>query len=68
MTKEELITKQQLKIEDLKEELKNSKDAMENINSILFSVGGLLNDRSIGMNKEQLDLLRQISGITDIYI
>ncbi len=57
--KDKLIVKQQLEIEDLKAKVKEYKDALSNIDSALFCIGGPLNDNILAFNKEQKRYLQQ---------
>lgn len=68
MTKEELITKQQLEIEELKSKITEHKTDMQAIYNTLFCVGGLLNDRSYGMDKEQLTMLHSIGDLAKYHL
>jgi len=63
MTKDELISKQQIEIEELKQEAKYKKQSFENIYNILYSVGAPLNDNILGFKKEQLTPFFRISDI-----
>ena len=65
MTHEELIAKQQLEIENLKQEKQAWIDAETEIYGILFSIGGPLNDNRLGYIKEQLAPFRRIRDILD---
>jgi hypothetical protein len=53
MTKEELIVKQQLKLEDFRAELKDLKKRINKANSIMTCISGPLNGNRLGYTKEQ---------------
>lgn len=53
MTKDELITKQQLKIEEQKKKLKEYKATVRSINGKFYNIGEPLNDNRLKFNKEQ---------------
>lgn len=53
MTKEELITKQQLKIEKYKKLIKKNKDLKRDLYGKFFSIGEPLNDNRLQFNTEQ---------------
>ena len=54
MTKDELITKQQLEIEHFKNELVEKIEMIRQVGSILYCIGGPLNDNKDGFKREQL--------------
>ena len=54
MTEHELIAKQALEIENLKEELASYKESLKTIRSYLYCMGGPLNDNAYQYNKDQL--------------
>jgi len=54
MTKNELITKQQLEIESLKSENEFLRKSHDNIFNIIYCIGGPLNDNKLGYTKEQM--------------
>lgn len=60
MTKDELISKQQLEIEYLKECLHNYRQSLENIRGLIVCIGGPLNDNFYKYTKDQLFLFRKI--------
>jgi len=66
MTKEELITKQQLEIEALKEKIKIADDCRKKIFSVLYSTEGPLNDNILGYSKEQMEPFMEISEILNL--
>lgn len=53
MTKDELIAKQQLEIEELKDRLNEMRESMRKINNALFCIGGPLNDNKLGFTHDQ---------------
>lgn len=57
MSKDELIVKQALKIEEMKKILKNNKKILKKIHSNLFSIGAPLNDNKLQFNNDQLKWL-----------
>jgi len=63
MTQEELITKQQLRIEELEDELNGYKADFGTIYTMLYAVGAPLNDNVLGFNKEQLKWFFQLSNL-----
>lgn len=63
MTKEELITQQQLHIEELKIELLEAYDNFESIHLLLYAIGAPLNDNVLNFNREQRDYLRMIGNL-----
>ncbi len=54
MTKEELIAKQQIKIEEYKEMINENIKLKKNLKNMFYSVGEPLNDNKLQFNKEQL--------------
>jgi hypothetical protein len=54
MTKDELITKQQLEIENLKDLLKDVGLSVKYMHRNLYAIGAPLNDNCIGLNEEQV--------------
>ena len=54
MTTEELITKQQLEIEQYKSMLEENKEILKAIKGKLYSIGQPLNDNVLKFNKDQL--------------
>jgi hypothetical protein len=61
MTKDELIARQQLDIESMKEQIKAYKDSEDNIYNIIYCIGGPLNDNKLGYTKEQMQDFAAIS-------
>ena len=60
---EELVAKQQLEIENLKEDNQRLNKALNDINLLLICVGGPLNDNFYQYNEEQLKTFKQIACI-----
>jgi hypothetical protein len=63
MTKEELITKQQLEIEELKSKVQLDSQAIDSVHSVLFCVGGPLNDNKHSYSREQLKPFFDIANV-----
>ena len=63
MTKDELIAKQQLEIEELKEENAGLRADHEKIYYRLYNIGGPLNDNVLNYSKKQLKTFFDISNI-----
>jgi len=54
MNENELITKQQLEIEDLKEQIKLYAKGHDDVYNILYSIGAPLNDNKLHYTKAQM--------------
>lgn len=54
MSKDELIVKQQLQIEELSQALKDNKQIKRDLRGQFIAMGQPLNDNLLGFNKEQL--------------
>lgn len=54
MTKDELITQQQLEIEDLKIAAAKVAKIKRSLNGLLYNIGNPMNDNIMKMNMEQL--------------
>lgn len=67
MTNEELITKQQTEIEELKERNQSMNEALREISGKLTNIGGPLNDNRLEFNREQRALLWEIHGIASLF-
>ncbi len=65
MTKEELITKQQLEIEECKSFIENTEKIKRNLRMKLYAIGQPLNDNVLKMNKEQLKWCFEINTLVD---
>jgi hypothetical protein len=63
MTKDELIAKQQIEIEDLKARLKENATLKRKIKGMCFAIGAPLNDNILQMNKDQLKWCFQIAEL-----
>jgi hypothetical protein len=63
MTKEELITKQQLKIEKQKKKLKEYKAIAKSIRGKFYNIGEPLNDNRLQFNKEQQGWLFEVVAL-----
>lgn len=61
MTKDELITKQQLEIEGLKEEVERYRTAYKKVGSIIYCIGGPLNDNYLQYSRKQMQPFFEIS-------
>lgn len=53
MTRNDLITKQQLEIETLKRQVKEYKENCGTIQDIIYCIGGPLNDNKLGFSHKQ---------------
>ena len=62
MNKDELITKQQLEIENLKQQVIDYNECMIAIYGLLFNIGAPLNDNVLGFNVEQRKVLHKIAN------
>lgn len=65
MTKDELIAKQQLQIEEYKEKLKENKELIEQIIGKFYNIGQPLNDNILQMNKDQLKWCFGVVGLVE---
>jgi len=54
MSKDELISKQQLELEDLKEQLRENKETLEELHGKFYNIGAPLNDNILKFNDKQL--------------
>ncbi len=63
MTEKELIAKQQLEIENLKETLRSAYESFSLINGILYNIGAPLNDNCLEYSREQLGPFFRISEL-----
>lgn len=70
MTKDELIAKQQLQIEEYKQMLKENKQLKSQIIGKFYSIGQPLNDNVLQINKDQMrwcfgvvELAEQLNGL-----
>lgn len=65
MTQTELITKQQLQIEEYKQILQQNKKLKRQIISKFYSMGQPLNDNVLQMNKEQMKWCFEVVGLAE---
>ena len=65
MTKDELIAKQQMEIENLKLHLSRFKDARDRIIKYMVCIGGPLNDNKLMYTNEQKQIFFRISSQID---
>ena len=65
MTKDELITKQQLQIEEYKELLKENKELRNQIIGKFYNIGQPLNDNVLQMNKKQMGWCFGVVGLAE---
>ena len=63
MTKDELITKQQLQIEGYKEKLKENKELVKQAIGMCYNIGQPLNDNVLKMNNPQMKWCFDICNI-----
>jgi hypothetical protein len=63
MTKDELIAKQQLEIEEFKEWFKENGETLSDVCGMLYNVGAPLNGNKLGMSREQLNFLVELNGL-----
>lgn len=61
MTKDQLITKQQLELEQLKSYKREVKGTLKHIHLSFYSIGAPLNDNKLKFNNDQLKWLMEIS-------
>ncbi len=61
MTKDELITKQQLEIEELKIRVEDYQDMSNSIHNLIYCIGGPLNDNKLQYSKKQLSTFLAIA-------
>lgn len=70
MTKDELITKQQIEIEDMKQMLIENSELKKEIIGKFYNIGQPLNDNNLQFNKEQhkwcfevVELVESLNGL-----
>lgn len=70
MTKDELIVKQQLQIEEYKEMLQENTEIIHDLKMRFYAIGQPLNDNILSFNKDQLlwcaktvDLIERLNGL-----
>lgn len=70
MTKDELITKQQLQIEEYKEMLEENKEIKKQITGKFYNMGEPLNDNVLQMNNKQMgwcfEVVELVSQLNDL--
>ena len=71
MTKDELISKQQLQIEEYKKILEENRELIKDLEMCFYAMGQPLNDNVLAFNKEQrrwcfkvVDLIEQLNGLS----
>jgi len=62
MTTDELIARQAMQIEELRDDLSNLKTNIDNALSHLYCVGGPLNDNKLEFNQKQQAVFQLIAG------
>lgn len=65
MTQKELITKQQLMIEDFKQRHEENKDILKILNYRINGIGQPLNDNFLKMNKDQMQWVLGINALIE---
>jgi len=65
MTKDELIAKQQLQIEEYKKMLKENKELRKQIIGKFYNMGQPLYDNILQMNKDQLKWCFEVVGLVE---
>ena len=65
VTKDELITQQQIELEELNETLVDRNEGMQKIRSVIFCIGGPLNDNCNKYTDKQLVPFARIINITE---
>lgn len=63
MTKDELVTKQQLQIEDLEKELEYTNGILEQAARMFICIGAPLNDNILEFNNQQLTWANEVHNI-----
>jgi len=63
MTKDELISRQQLEIEELKEKVEIAYACRERLHYVLYEIGGPLNDNKKRFDAVQLQTFARIASI-----
>lgn len=62
MNKDQLIAKQQLEMEELKERIEEYQDTLKQIYYAMYNIGAPLNDNILNFNTKQLDYLSRRVG------
>ena len=65
MNKDELISRQQIEIWDLRKKVSGFEMAAIEVYGIIFGIGGPLNDNKLGYTKEQKHDFRKIAEAMD---
>ena len=65
MTKDELITKQQIQIEEYKELMKDNKELRSQIIGKFYNIGQPLNDNVLQMNSKQMKWCFGVVGLAE---
>lgn len=65
MTKDELISKQQLKIESYKEKFSENREIINQIKGSFVSIGQPLNDNILQFNRDQLKWCMKVYDLID---
>ena len=65
MTKDELIAKQQLQIEEMKASLEENKEIKKRLHGKFYNIGAPLNDNVLRLNNEQLKWCMQMSALCE---
>ena len=60
MTKEQLIVKQQLEIEELRERVKQAEEVKHKVHMLCYGIGAPLNDNKLNFNSKQMGLIWDI--------
>ncbi len=66
MNKDDLIVKQQLEIESLKDDLKTINDGINEVHGFIYNIGAPMNDNIDGFTPKQLKVFRNISESLDL--
>jgi hypothetical protein len=66
MKKDELIAKQQIKIEEYEDLLKENEELKQQIMGKFYNIGQPLNDNVLNMNKEQMKWCFEVVSLTEL--
>jgi len=66
MTKEQLIVKQAMEIERLREKLVVRDEALQHVYNVLHCIGAPLNDNKSGLSPQQLQIFHRLAEIIDL--
>lgn len=61
MTKDQLIAKQQIEIEELKELIKRHKASVKKVYGLIYAIGAPLNDNVLQFNEKQMVVFHRIA-------